>query len=174
MRKIKTGLVHIYTGTGKGKTSAAIGLAVRAAGRGMKVYMQQFIKNAPCGAGVALKKLPNIRIEQCGRGCFIKRRPAGRDMNYARRGLERVRKIMAGGKFDMIIMDEVNPAMKCGLVDIAEIAELIRPRQQRPEIVLTGRDCPVSIIALADLVTEMREVKHPYRSGVGARKGIEF
>ena len=174
MKKIKTGLVHIYTGAGKGKTTAAIGLAVRAAGRGMKVYIQQFIKKDPCGAVVALKKIPNIRIEQCGRGCFIKRRPTDQDMDYARRGLKKVRKIMAGGKYDMIIMDEVNPAMKCGLIDIAEITELIRSRQHRPEIVLTGRDCPGSIIALADLVTEMREVKHPYRSGVGARKGIEF
>lgn len=174
MMVMKKGLVQIYTGDGKGKTSAAIGLAVRAAGAGLKVYMQQFIKGRPCSAIAALKKIPNIRVEQCGRGCFIRKHPSDGDMDCARHGLESARDAVSRGKYDVIILDEINPAIKCALVKVSEIAELIRSKPRGVELVLTGRDCPASIIRLADLVTEMKELKHPYRSGVGARRGIEY
>lgn len=95
-------------------------------------------------------------------------------MDCARQGLESARDAVSCGKYDVVILDEANPAMKCSLVKTSEIADLIRSRPRGVEIVLTGRDCPASIIKLADLVTEMKEVKHPYRSGVGARRGIEY
>ena len=172
--KLKKGLVQVYTGNGKGKTTAALGLAVRAVGAGLRVYILQFIKGKAYGELKTLKKIKNIKIEQCGRGCFIKKRPVKRDIECAERGLRKIRKGIAQGRFNLVILDEINVALNCGLLKTEDIAELIQTKPKHVELVLTGRYCPKPLIKLADLVTEMREVKHPYQKGIIARAGIEY
>jgi cob(I)alamin adenosyltransferase len=171
--RLKEGLVQIYTGTGKGKTTAAFGLALRAAGSGLKVYIQQFIKGMPYGENAAFRKIGNVRIEQCGRGCFIKGNPKPEDVECARKGLEKARRVIESGVCDIVIMDEVNIAVAIGLIKSSEIIAIIKNKPRTVELVLTGRGCPRSLYAHADLVTEMKSIKHPYDKGVAGRKGIE-
>jgi len=172
-RKLRWGLVQVYTGDGKGKTTAALGLALRAAGAGLKVYICQFIKGAEYSENKALKKIKNIKVEQCGRGCFIRGKPDGKDVKAAERGLEKARECVSSGRCDVVILDEVNIALKLGLLRTGDVIDMIRRKPAAVEIVLTGRCCPSEIIDAADLVTEMKEIKHPYRRGIKARIGIE-
>jgi cob(I)alamin adenosyltransferase len=172
--KLKKGLVQIYTGCGKGKTTAALGLALRAVGAGLKVYMLQFIKGKSYSELKALKSIKNIKIDQCGRGCFIKKKPSGIDISCARRGLIRAEKAIMSGDYDVVILDEANIALSIGLIDIKDTLNIIKAKPRNVELVLTGRRCPRSLLKRAHLVTDMREVKHPYQKGVKARRGIEY
>ena len=170
---MKKGLVHIYTGPGKGKTTAAIGLAVRAAGAGMRVLIQQFIKGMPYSELKTIRGMRSVTLRQCGRRCFIRNEPSAKDLECAVAGWKDVVRDIASRRYDLVILDEVNVAMDLGLVDPREVSELIRAKPARTELVLTGRDCPRELYDQADYVTEMHEVKHPYTRGVKARKGIE-
>lgn len=172
--KLKKGRVHIYTGKGKGKTTAALGLALRASGAGLSVYMLQFIKKAPYSEIKALRKISNITLEQCGRGCFIGKKPAKPDIEYAHRGLARAGKALVSGRYDLVILDEANVALELRLLEIKNLVDLIKSKSPRVELVLTGRGCPGTLYRYADLVTEMKEKKHYFRKGIKARRGIEF
>ena len=172
--KLKKGLIQIYTGNGKGKTTAALGLALRAKGAGLRACIYQFIKGKNYSELKALKKLSGISVIQCGRGCFIKRRPAQKDIELARRGLDRAGKIINSKKYDLVILDEVNVALSLGLIARTDLIRIIKEKPAGVELILTGRYCPKSLFKHAGLVTEMREVKHPYQRGIKARCGIEF
>ena len=174
MGKLKAGYVQVYTGNGKGKTTAALGLALRASGAGLKVYIQQFAKNGNYSEIKALSRIPRIKISQCGNGPFIKGRPPVSDIECAKRGFEKAKNNIFSRKYDLVILDEINIAMKLGLVDTSDVIKMIRRKPGSVELVLTGRGCPVAIKKSADLVTEMKETKHPYRRGVDGRKGIEY
>jgi cob(I)alamin adenosyltransferase len=168
------GYVQVYTGDGKGKTTAALGLALRAAGAGLKVYIGQFIKNAEYSEIAALRCLAdNITIEQFGRGCFILTEPCQADIDAARQALTTIGRILSSGAYDLVIADEANVAVALGLISEDDLLALVDRRPQQVELVLTGRGAPPRVLARADLVTEMRLVKHYYDRGVVARKGIE-
>jgi cob(I)alamin adenosyltransferase len=167
-------MIQVYTGNGKGKTTAALGLALRAAGAGLKVYIGQFIKGRQYCELKALKKLRNIKVELFGRGCFIKGKPQDKDIRLAQRGLEKIKKIITQKKYDLIILDEINIAQHLRLIKTKEIISLIKKAPKKTEVILTGRYAHPKILKLADLVTEMKEVKHYYKKGVKARKGIEY
>jgi len=167
-------MIQVYTGKGKGKTTAALGLCLRAAGAGLNVYLCQFIKGRFYNELRALKKFKNIKVEQFGSGCFIKKAPTSSDIALAQKGLDKVKKIIAQNKYDLIILDEINVALDLRLLDLAEVIKVIKPAPKEKELVLTGRNAPGGIIKIADLVSEVKEVKHYYKRGVRARKGIEF
>jgi cob(I)alamin adenosyltransferase len=168
------GYVQIYTGDGKGKTTAAIGLAIRAAGAGLKVYIAQFMKLGDYGEITTLKRLSDcITVEQFGTGRFIRGNPASEDFTAARHGIERVREIFAGRSHQLVILDEANVAASCGLFSPADLLDVVQARPEGVEVVLTGRQAAPELIARADLVTEMKAVKHYYQAGVAARVGIE-
>lgn len=171
-----TGYVQIYTGNGKGKTTAAFGLAFRAAGHGLRTYVAQFLKAQPTGEIEAAKKLaPLITIEQFGREGFItvKDGPGDEDIDRARAGLARAREAMLSGEYRIVVLDEVNTAVHFRILPEADVLALIDERPAGVELVLTGRYAPESFIDRADLVTEMTEIKHYFAKGVKARKGIE-
>jgi len=174
--RLDPGLVEIYTGDGKGKTTAAVGLAIRAIGRGLRVFIIQFIKGGfDFGELHVLEKLPNIEIRAFGRGRFITSSgPGEEDLAEARRAMELARKVVMSGEYDIVILDEINVAIYFGLVSLEEVLDLIKNKPPHVELVLTGRKAPEELIEAADLVTEMREVKHPYRRGLPPRPGIEF
>jgi cob(I)alamin adenosyltransferase len=172
--KLKKGLVQIYTGNGKGKTTAALGLALRAAGAGYKVYIGQFIKSDAYSEIKMLRKIKKIKVEQYGRGCFIKKKPKKIDIDYAQKGLSKARKNIASGKYDVVILDEANVAVSLSLIKIRDVFNLIKHKPISVELVLTGRYSPPALLKYADLVTEMKELKHPYKKGTKARLGIEY
>lgn len=171
--RTKKGLVHIYTGNGKGKTTAAFGLAVRASGAGFRVSIQQFIKGKVYNEIKALSNIPRICVKQCGNGCFIMGKPRVTDYECAENGLRDAALDIMSGKFDLVILDEINVAMELGLVKSADVIELIKRKPASVELVLTGRCCPKKLYRYADYVSDIREVKHPYRRGIKARDGIE-
>jgi len=176
MPKLEKGLVQVYTGDGKGKTTAAFGLALRAIGRGLKVYIIQFIKGGfDYGELYVVDKLPNITLRAFGRGRFVTELPPPEeDVELAEEALELAEKVVKSGEHDVVILDEINVALHLKLISLERVLELIKNKPEHVELILTGRYAPKEIIDVADLVTEMREVKHPYRSGYQARKGIEF
>ena len=172
--KIMKGYVQIYTGDGKGKTTAAIGLSIRAAGAGLKVYIGQFIKSGEYSEINALKRFSDlITIEQFGRGRFIKGKPVPEDINLARKGLEKVKEVMSSGNYNIVILDEANVALQCKLFEVQDLLEIIAAKPEDIELVITGRYADPKIIEKSDLVTEMKEIKHYFRKGVQARPGIE-
>ncbi len=169
------GLVHVYTGNGKGKTTAAFGLALRVVGAGMKVFIGQFVKGKQYNENLAVARhLKNITVKQYGLGCFIVNTPTEDDIKAAGKGLDQMRKIIQEGKHDLVIMDEVNIALYYKLIDVNQLIKIIKARPDHVEVVLTGRYAPQEIIDMADLVTEMKEVKHYYQQGIEARDGIEY
>ncbi|MCK4569500.1 MAG: cob(I)yrinic acid a,c-diamide adenosyltransferase [Bacteroidales bacterium] len=169
------GYVHVYTGNGKGKTTAALGLALRASGAGMKVFIGQFIKGQQYSElRTIAHDLKNISVKQYGLGCFIVDKPTIEDREAARKGFDEIRQIIKNGKYDMLILDEINIALYYKLIGLDELITLIKEKPQQLELVITGRYAPEEIIEAADLVTEMKEVKHYYQKGIEARKGIEF
>ncbi len=176
MPKLERGLVQVYTGNGKGKTSAAFGLALRAAGRGLKVYIIQFIKGGfDYGELYTVDKLPNLTLKAFGRGEFITAKPPDKeDVRLAEQALQLAKQTVKSGKYDVIILDEVNVALTLKLIDLKEVLKLIQNKPNHVELVLTGRNAPVQVIDASDYVTEMREVKHPYSKGYQSRKGIEY
>jgi len=176
MPKLERGLIQVYTGNGKGKTSAAFGLALRAVGRGLKVFMIQFIKGGfDYGELYVVDKLPNLTLKAFGRGKFVTEKPAGKeDVELAGQALALAEETIKGGRYDVVILDEVNVALSLKLISLEKVLRLIKEKPKHVELVLTGRDAPEEIIEAADLVTEMREIKHPYKKGLPARKGIEY
>lgn len=173
-RTSEMGYVHVYTGNGKGKTTAALGLALRAVCAGKRVYMGQFIKGMEYSELKAVEYLPRLVIEQYGRGCFIRGAPDEKDVKLAKLGLSKAAEAIRSGAYDLVILDEINVAVYHGLLEAQEVIEVIANRPSDVEIILTGRYAPTEFIEIADLVTEMTEVKHYYTKGVQARKGIEF
>lgn len=174
--KLAQGCVQVYTGNCKGKTTAALGLALRAVGRGLKVVMIQFMKGGgPYGEHLAAARLtPELTIIPTGReGWVNKDNPAQEDVSLAAAALVLAREKLLSGEYDMVILDEVNGAAGFGLISVDEILELISIRPQTVELVLTGRNADPRVIEAADLVTEMVEIKHYYKAGVPARLGIE-
>lgn len=170
------GYVQVYTGDGKGKTTAALGLAFRAAGHGRRTYVAQFLKGRPTGEIEAAKKLaPLVTIEQFGREGFLtaKDGPAAEDIAMARAGLARAREAMLSGEYAIVVLDEVNTAVHFKVLPEADVLDLLDRKPEPVEVVLTGRCAPASFVARADLVTEMRAVKHYFDRGVAAREGIE-
>jgi cob(I)alamin adenosyltransferase len=168
------GFVQVYTGNGKGKTTAAIGLAIRAAGAGLKVFIGQFIKTGDFSEIKILKRLSDIIVvEQFGLGYFIFRNPKQEDVDAARRGIERVRSILNSNEYNVVILEEANVAVRYGLISEEDLLGLIEQRPDNKELVITGRWATQLVIQNADLVTEMKDIKHYYRKGVEARVGIE-
>ena len=169
------GFVHVYTGNGKGKTTTAFGMALRAEGAGLKVFIGQFVKGKTYNENVAItRNLKNITVKQYGLDCFIIKTPTTNDIKAARKGLEEMKKIILDGKYDVVVMDEVTIALHYKLFEVDELIGLIRKKPGHVELVLTGRYAPTEIIEVADLVTEMKEVKHYYQQGIEARNGIEY
>lgn len=173
-RRFSRGYVQVYTGDGKGKTTAALGLALRASGHGMRTYIGQFMKGQPYGELEALRDHPLITIEQYGDvRCIHQEEVTPEHVSQAQRGLERAREVMLSGNFDLVVLDEVNVAIWFGLLTVEEVLALLDRRPKHVEVILTGRRAPQELIERADLVTEMQAVKHYYQQGVVARKGIE-
>jgi len=174
---MEKGLIQVYTGDGKGKTSAALGLAFRAAGHGLKILVIQFMKgNIQYGELESAKKLsPHLTIKQMGRETFVsKKDPDPIDIQLARGGFDLAKEVIGGGEYDIVILDEINTAVDFGLIPLADLLHLLESKPGPVELVLTGRNARSEILEKADLVTEMVEHKHYYRSGILARKGIEL
>jgi len=171
---MKKGYVHVYTGSGKGKTTTMLGLTLRASGAGLKIYIGQFHKNGEYSEVVAIRKyLPNVTLEQYGTGqqcCSI---PDMSAKEAAENGLKRALEVVTSGEYDMVMLDEINIAARYGLITPADVVDLIRKKPQELELVLTGRNAAAEVIAAADLVSEIQEVKHYFNAGVPARVGIE-
>jgi len=176
MNKLEKGLVQVYTGNGKGKSSAAFGLALRAIGRGLRVHIIQFIKGGfDYGELYVVEKLPNLKLKAFGRGRFVTEKPPEKiDVDLAEQALALAEKVVNSGEYDVVILDEINVALNLKLIKIEKVLELLRCKPEHVELVLTGRCAPSEIIEKADLVTEMKEVKHPFNQGYQARKGIEY
>jgi cob(I)alamin adenosyltransferase len=167
-------LIQVYTGNGKGKTTAALGLALRCAGCGKKVYIAQFCKGRNYGELGLLRKIKNIKVEQFGTLCFIRKAPGEKDIALARQGLKKAAQAVAAKTYDLVILDEINIALSLGLLKIKGVLRLIRKTPKKTELILTGRYAPPGILKAADLVSEIKERKHYYKKGVSARRGIEF
>ena len=168
--------MQVYTGNGKGKTTAAFGLALRAIGRGLKVYVIQFIKGGfDYGELYIADKLPNLKLKAFGRGKFVTEKPAEKeDVKLAEEALALAEKVVKSGEYDIVILDEVNVALDLKLIKTEKVVELVKSKPRHVELVLTGRYAPAEIVEIADLVTEMKEIKHPFNKGQQARKGIEY
>jgi len=169
-----TGYVQVYTGDGKGKTTAAIGLALRAAGAGLKVFIAQFVKSEKYSEIIALARLSDlITCRQYGSGCWLQGQPGEEDVQLAKSGLDEVRRVVAAGGHDVVILDEANIATHFDLLSADDLTSLIDIKPPGVELIFTGRKADPRLIERADLVSEIREVKHYYQKGVLARKGIE-
>jgi cob(I)alamin adenosyltransferase len=176
MNKLEKGFIQVYTGNGKGKTTAAIGQAVRAAGFGLKTYIAQFMKEYPYNELNSLNLLNEwIIIEQFAGDDFVYRKelPNKVEMDKARRGLEIAKAKMLSSKYDLVILDEILVSIHFGLFNDEEVMTFMKMKPVNVELILTGRYCPDKILDAADLVTEMKVIKHYYQNGILARKGIE-
>ena len=171
---MRKGYVQVYTGNGKGKTTASIGLAVRAAGAGMKVFIGQFIKTEECSEHKALERFSDlISIRRFGLGLCIVRKPTEADVASATEGFRAAEEATLSGQYDVVILDEINVAIHLGLVPVEDVLRLIEEKPKHVELLLTGRYADEKVMAASDLVTEMRDVKHYFDKGVTARRGIE-
>ncbi|MFC1967591.1 cob(I)yrinic acid a,c-diamide adenosyltransferase [Chloroflexota bacterium] len=170
------GLVYIFTGNGKGKTTAALGAVLRALGHGLKVYIVFFMKgDYPYGEYETLSRLPGVEVASFGFRTLTD--PANvkpEEIEQAEKALDAARQAVVSGKYDMVVMDEVNVALAMNLIKLDEVKSLIKDKPKNLELILTGRYAETGLIEMADLVTEMVKVKHPYDAGVPARKGIEY
>jgi cob(I)alamin adenosyltransferase len=176
LEKYRNGLVQVYTGDGKGKTTAAFGQALRAIGQGYRVCIIQFMKGRKYGECLAAERhLPNLTVHLAGLDSFVMRdNPAPLDIELACQGLDIARKAVASGDYDMVILDEINVAADFRLIPLDDVIDLVKSRPASIDLILTGRYAPPEIIALADTVSEIREVRHHYRAGVKERAGIEY
>jgi len=176
LAKYSRGLVIVLTGDGKGKTTAALGQALRALGHGLKVLVIQFMKGKKYGEVLAAEKyLPSLTIVRSGLDSFVmKNNPAPVDIELARQGLNLAKKAIASGEYNMVILDEINVALDFKLISLEEVLEMIRNRPSHVDVVLTGRYAPPEIIGIADTVSEVKEIKHHYTQGFKERAGIEF
>jgi len=175
-KKHDRGLVMVLTGDGKGKTTSALGQALRAVGHGLRVHMIQFMKGRKYGEVIAAEKyLPDLTVEQFGLDSFVMRdNPAPVDVELAQEGLERAQEVIASDAYDMVILDEINVAIDFKLVPLDKVLELIKNKPVRLTLLLTGRYAPPEIVEIADMVSEVRETKHHYAAGIKDRAGIEF
>jgi len=175
-KRLKQGLIQVYTGAGKGKTTCALGLALRAVGQGFKVFMVQFLKTDDTGETQAARRLaPDFTMQSFGVSGFPRLSdPDPKTVDAARQAFALARRTILAGEHDLVILDEVNLCLAYGLAPLAEMLEVLRQRPPYVEVVLTGRSAPPELVDLADLVTEMRPVKHYYEAGVKARRGIEW
>jgi cob(I)alamin adenosyltransferase len=171
-----TGLVEVFTGDGKGKTTAALGVALRASGRGLKVFIVYFMKgNFPYGEQEALSQLTNIKFAKFGQLNFVDPNNVTQaEKDEAQKALDTARRTILGNNYDIVILDEINVAVAWKLIDIDEVIKLIREKPNEVELILTGRYADDRLIDLADLVTNMTKVKHPYDKGILSRKGIDY
>ena len=165
--------LHVYTGEGKGKTTAALGLAIRALGSGKKVHMLQFVKGMVYSEFKVLENLPGFSYELLGRDCFIEKKPDREDFLLAQNGLKKAEACLLSGRYDVLILDEIHIALYYGLIELPKLIAVLEKKKDT-EVICTGRYAPKQIIEIADLVTEMREIKHYYVKGISAREGIEF
>lgn len=169
------GYIQVYTGNGKGKTTAALGLTLRAVGAGKKVFFAQFVKGQIYSEVKAIKEyLPSVTIRQYGLECFIVNTPTQADIDIARKGFEEVSQVILSGEYDIVILDEANIAVYYKLFTADELINVLKQKPEAMEIVVTGRYASPELIDFADLVTEMKEIKHYYTQGVDARVGIEY
>ncbi|NIM44806.1 MAG: cob(I)yrinic acid a,c-diamide adenosyltransferase [Nitrososphaeria archaeon] len=170
------GLIQIYTGDGKGKTTAALGLAVRACGHGFKVYMIQFMKAGwDYGELKTAMELSNFTIRQFGRPVFVdKNNPSQIDIALANEAFDHAEEIVKSGKYDLVILDEINVALDYKLIALEKVLDLVRNKPEGVELILTGRNAPKELIEIADLTTEMRDIKHPYAKGIHGRRGVDY
>ena len=169
-------MIQVYTGDGKGKTTAAIGQAIRAIGHNFKVLMIQFMKgDSTYGEIIASQKISNFEIKQFGLPTFVKKgEPSPEDLRLAQEGLTFAKKALQDNKYQMIILDEINVAIDYGLVKLSEVLELIKNCPKSIELILTGRYASKELLDLADLVSEIKEIKHPYMQGYVSREGIDY
>ena len=174
--KKNKGLIIVITGNGKGKTTSAFGQALRAVGQGYKVFILQFMKGREYGEFIAAERyLPNLTIRKSGLDSFVMRNnPAAIDIELAQKGLDAARKAIMSGKYDMVILDEINVAMDFKLIKLKDVIEIIKNKPPRLNLILTGRYAPKEIIKLADTVSEVQEIKHHYNAGIKDRAGIEY
>ena len=170
------GLIFVYTGNGKGKTTAALGQAMRLLGYGSKVFMMQFMKDGKYGEAMCAEKyLPNFLCCQCGLGSFVvKGSPTPTDIELAQQGLETAADAVASGKYSLVILDEIIVAIEFKLIPIGRVLEILKNKPEEVNIILTGRNAQSEIIELADMVSEIREIKHHYSQGIKGKTGIEY
>ena len=171
--KNSKGLIHVYTGDGKGKTTAALGLAMRAAGQGMKVAFIQFLKGLPCGEHLFVNQHNPFEIVQISVGDSFKKSKE-QASHEAQQTLDYAEHEILSGKYDLVVLDEIFIALNQGLITVKQVLELLDSKPASVELVLTGRKAPPEIIQRADLVTEMLMIKHPFNEGTDARRGIEY
>ena len=170
---IGKGYVQVYTGNGKGKTTAALGIALRSLCAGNKVFFGQFMKGQDYSELRAPEYFDKLEMEQFGTPDFLTGKPTAADIRNAENGLKRMREILSSGKYDMVVFDEINTALYFELISLDDVLDVLNLKPEGTEVILTGRYAPQGIIDRADLVTEMLEIKHYYNDGVGARVGIE-
>ncbi len=169
------GLVMVYTGNGKGKTTAALGLALRAIGNGARVMMMQFMKGKTYGELKAAEHLPGFEIIMTGRSVFVdKKNPAEIDVKIAQEAFQKVRDSIDSGQYDLVILDEINVALDYTLISVSQVLNLINNRPAHVNLVLTGRNAPTAIMEASDMISEVKEIKHHYQKGIKARQGIEY
>lgn len=170
---LEKGYIQVYTGNGKGKTTAALGIALRTICAGNKVFFGQFMKGQDYSEKKACQLLPGLTMEQFGGVCFINGNPTEKDISDAKAGLERMRTVLAAGEHDLVVFDEINTALHFHLVTVEDVMAVLDLKPEKTEVILTGRYAPQEIIDRADLCTEMKKIKHYYDAGVDARIGIE-
>jgi cob(I)alamin adenosyltransferase len=175
MNEILTkGYIQIYPGDGKGKSTAAFGVAARMAGHGGRVFIGRFMKGLVSGEFICGDNIPGIEYEDFGSGEYIVGEPSSRDVSSAERGLQRIGEALESNEYDMVVMDEVNDALLFGLLKLDDVIKVVGKRPERTELIMTGRGAPEKLMDMADLVTEMRAVKHYFDKGVMARPGVEY
>ena len=170
---MEKGYIQVYTGNGKGKTTAALGISLRSLCAGNKVFFGQFMKGQNYSELKAPEYFKNLTIEQFGEACFVKGKPSEKDIEGAHKGLARMKQVLTSGEYDMVIFDEINTSLFFHLLEVEEVLTVLENKPVKTEVILTGRYAPQEIMDRADLVTEMREIKHYYNDGVEARVGIE-
>ena len=171
---MERGLIIVNTGPGKGKTTAALGAALRAAGRGWPVFFLQFVKDRPTGEQLALAGVPLIEFVQMGAGLIFKAKDLTPHKQAAEKAFSEAKIRVASGKYKLMVLDEICIALKHKLIKTDEVIEFLKNRPEELTFILTGRDCPDDIMELADAVTRMEEVKHHFAKGIKSREGIEF
>jgi cob(I)alamin adenosyltransferase len=172
---LKKGFIHVYTGNGKGKTTVAIGLGIRAIGAGLKVIMIQFMKGRRYSEIDVIQHIKNFTVVQFGRDEFVsKEKPEQIDIDLAQKGLNYAKDVVKQGEYDLVILDEINVAVDFHLISLEDVIELVEKKPETIELVLTGRYASPDIIKHADIVSEILEIKHPYKKGVQSRKGIDW
>ncbi|MCK4394599.1 cob(I)yrinic acid a,c-diamide adenosyltransferase [Candidatus Bipolaricaulota bacterium] len=173
------GLIQVYTGNGKGKTTAAIGAGIRAVGQGLRVHMVQFLKGGdnfpPYGEVRAIEQIPRFTLEQFGPSHFVKPGAiSDEDREIVKRGLKRSGEVLASGNYDLVILDEINVVLHLGMAALQEVLDLLDRKATQTEVILTGRGAPEALLERADLVSRIDAVKHPFDRGIKARPGIEY